>query len=166
MINFARRYEGAGLKYHIGMGVCRHGRGFGLNDDLETERIRFRILALVNEVNKTSPQHVINECLSCGYCEQLVIGPDGNIYPCHLLEGAIGHVNDMPLHDFFFKIRDIAKQHQVENMEICKNCDLRKICGGTCRVINKKFNGSKLKPTCSSKEQSEKMRSLVYWASE
>jgi radical SAM protein with 4Fe4S-binding SPASM domain len=163
-LRFAERYEGSGLKYHIGMGVCRHGRGYDLHDGFNIERVRFKLLALVDEANKTSARKIIHESPSCGYCEQLVVGPDGHIYPCHLLEGIIGHIDDMPIQQFFPRIRALAKRHQVGYMETCKDCNLRKACGGTCRIVNKKLAGSKFTPTCSKKDQVDKLRNLVYWA--
>ncbi len=163
-LSFVERYNGTGLKFHIGMGVCQHGRGFELGNKLDTERIRFRILSLVDEANKNFSRKIIYESLSCGYCEQLVVAPDGHIYPCHLLEGVIGHIDDMPIQQFFPRIRALAKRHQVGYMETCKACDLRKACGGTCRIVNQKVTGSKFKPVCSKQDQAQKLRNLVFWA--
>lgn len=162
--NFATRYEGSGLKFHIGMGVCQHGRGCELGNNFNTEQIRFRLLDLLNEVNKTSVRKVIAETPSCGYCEQLVVGPDGHIFPCHLLDGTIGHIDDQPLTQVFTKLKAISRRHQVGYMETCKTCDIRKACGGTCRVINKKVNGSTLKPICNTNDREQKLRNLAHWA--
>jgi radical SAM protein with 4Fe4S-binding SPASM domain len=164
LLHFAERYDGTGMHFHVGMGVCRHGRGFGLGNDLDTERIRFRLLALVDEVNRTSSRKVISVSPGCGYCEQLVVGPEGNIYPCHLLEGVIGHVDDMPLKRFFPRLRALAKRHQVGYMETCKTCDLRKLCGGTCRIVNEALTGSRFRPDCSKQDRAQKLRNLAHWA--
>lgn len=163
-LQLAQRYNGAGIKFHIGMGVCRHGRGCEIESDFDTEQNRFKLLSLLAEANQVPTRKVICETLSCGYCEQIVIGPDGNIYPCHLLEGTIGHIDKIAIQKLVPRLRTLSELHQVSYMETCKDCDLRKVCGGTCRIVNKKLTGSKLKPACSQEDRAEKLRNLIYWA--
>ncbi len=109
---------------------------------------------------------VISVSPTCGYCEQLVIGPQGHIYPCHLLEGAIGHIDDMPLQQFLPRLRVLAKRHQVGYLKTCNSCDLRNACGGTCQIVNESLKGSKFIPICSSQDRAEKLRNLIHWQSQ
>jgi radical SAM protein with 4Fe4S-binding SPASM domain len=97
----------------------------------------------------------------CGYAEQLVVAPDGTVYPCHLLDGALGHIDDAPVTDILAYLGRTARAFDNEHTLGCNTCDLRSLCGGTCRVNNGKVNGSRLITTCTPEEREEKYRSIV-----
>lgn len=78
----------------------------------------------------------------CGACFQvLAIDPSGNIYPCQSLmknEFILGNVEDR-------NWLDIVKKHNltnyflyrtVEQIDICRDCKVRTICGGGCPAIS------------------------------
>src|SRR5205085_11208010 len=48
----------------------------------------------------------------CGYAEQIVVAPDGSIHPCHLLDGAITHVEDQPMQEWIDPSR--SEEHTSE----------------------------------------------------
>jgi radical SAM protein with 4Fe4S-binding SPASM domain len=146
---FAERYDrDSPLRFHIGYGVCDYGRGETLDDKYDHYRGLQRASSLVQEVNQE--ENVITmQKIGCGYCEQLVVGDDGTIYPCHFLEGALGHVDDKPLAEWYSIIREQAALHQVHHVKGCSDCDIRNVCGGNCRIIDAKKTGSRLTTSCT-----------------
>jgi hypothetical protein len=94
---FARRFAGSPLKFHLGYGVCNYGRATFLDDRLDLEEAREILDELMAEANQDQDRRITRKTTSCGYCEQLVVAPDGMVYPCHLLHGALGPLDRQPL---------------------------------------------------------------------
>jgi radical SAM protein with 4Fe4S-binding SPASM domain len=113
-----------------------------------------------NENRETGP-NVVQKISGCGYAEQLVIAPDGMVYPCHLLSGALGHVDDMPIKDITRYLERTAEAFSVNHRKGCSTCDLRNLCGGTCRIQDERVTGSRLITTCTPEEKLRKKRFLV-----
>jgi len=83
------------------------------------------------------------------------------VYPCHLLSGALGHVDDLPMHDITEYLERTSEAFNVNHRQGCSTCDLRNLCGGTCRVEDEKHTGSRLITTCTPAEKLRKKRFLV-----
>ena len=158
---FTAGFAGADVRFHLGLGVCRHGRGAALRDGLDLEAVRREVDLLLEAANGPVGRRITRKTVSCGYCEQLVIGPDGGVYPCHLLEGRLGHVFDKPLEDWHGILRDTAARYSVDRIEGCDQCDLRHLCGGTCRVVNAQETGSAFRTTCTAHDRTARYRTLV-----
>ena len=75
---------------------------------------------------------------TCGLCSNPHITPEGDIYPCwaYLEEGRLlGNVRDglkNVLYDYFWGARKY--EFSVDNIEKCRTCDVRYLCGGVCRA--------------------------------
>jgi len=157
----ADRYAGSGVTFHIGYGLCGFGRAKSLRDNLDLDQIRTELEEMRIYANGIQKEAITRKTINCGYCEQLVIASDGQVYPCHLLSGAMGHIFDYPLDEWYARLRIGAHEHRVDTLEICRECDLRNLCGGTCRVINQQETGSKWHTTCSIQDRSAKYRNLL-----
>lgn len=75
--------------------------------------------------------------MNCGY-GGLTINSNGDFYFCgRIMEvGCYGNVRNMNFQDIM-KLRKTAREKTyVSNITPCKNCDIRFICGGGCRVSN------------------------------
>jgi len=158
---FAERFAGTSLQFHLGYGVCNYGRATSLDDHLDLEEVRPVVDEFLSSVSKSEGRRIARKTTGCGYCEQLVVAPDGVVYPCHLLDGPLGHIDERPIGEWHAVLKETALNHQVDSVEGCMDCDLRNLCGGTCRVINEKTTGSEFVTTCSEADRAARYRNLV-----
>ena len=70
---------------------------------------------------------------TCGYACQLTVESDGLVKNCAIGEN-IGNVIDIGLEYVIAQLRNNAECHLVDDLEMCKKCALRNICGGPCRI--------------------------------
>lgn len=163
--NFIEEFKDTKLGYRISYGAMSHGRGTDLDHNLNTLEVRDWVDGLLSRVktteNREEGHNAVQKISGCGYAEQLVIAPDGVVYPCHLLSGALGHVDDLPLKDITRYLVKTAKAFSVDGRQGCGTCDLRNLCGGTCRVEDEKHTGSRFVTTCTPGEKLRKKRYLV-----
>lgn len=69
---------------------------------------------------------------------EISIGPDGNVYPCHMLhydQFAAGNIKKAPIRKLLeapsmLLCRDLT----VDRLEDCRECEVRYLCGGACRA--------------------------------
>lgn len=160
-----KEFEDTELSFRISYGAMSHGRGGNLDQSLDTDAVRRFVDNLLSRVktteNRKEGPNVIQKISGCGYAEQLVIAPEGLVYPCHLLSGALGHVDDLPVKDITRYLERTAEAFGVDNRKGCSTCDLRNLCGGSCRVEDEKHTGSRLITTCTDKDKLRKKRFLV-----
>src|SRR5450759_355152 len=162
---FIAQFEDTDLSFRISYGAMAHGRGTQLNHSLDTEQVREFVDDLLRRVRQTENRaggpNPVQKISNCGYAEQLVIAPDGLVYPCHLLSGALGHVDQLPVSEITKDLARTAAAFSVNNRQGCSSCDLRNLCGGSCRVEDEKHTGSRLVTTCTPEEKLRKKRFLV-----
>ena len=76
---------------------------------------------------------------NCGLgCSELAINYDGNVYPCASLmkdDFLLGNIKEMSFSNLYAKSYSIYSECTVDNMNQCKECDERYICGGGCRAL-------------------------------
>lgn len=158
-------FEGTALSFRVSYGAMAHGRGAALDHTLDTQAVRRFVDELLSRVNTTENRdsgiNVVQKITGCGYAEQLVVAPDGLVYPCHLLSGALGHVDQMPLAEISKYLKRTAEAFSVKNRKGCSTCDLRNLCGGSCRIDDEKLTGSRLITTCTPEDKVRKKRFLV-----
>jgi len=163
--NFVAQFEGTELGFRISYGAMSHGRGTDLDQSLDTEQTRAYVDKLLSRVktteNRAEGPNAIQKISGCGYAEQLVIAADGLVYPCHLLSGALGHVDQMPVAQITRYLERTAEAFSVDHRKGCGTCDLRHLCGGSCRVEDEKHTGSRLITTCTPEEKLRKKRFLT-----
>ncbi|MFF7442066.1 radical SAM protein [Streptomyces sp. NPDC008122] len=162
---FIEQWRDTDLRFRISYGAMAHGRGTDLDHDLDTDEVRAWVDALLGELreedDKVHGANMVQKISGCGYAEQLVVAPDGLVYPCHLMSGALGHIDQLPLDEITTYLGRTAAAFGVDNREGCRSCDLRNLCGGTCRVEDEKHTGSRLVTTCTPEEKLRRRRFLV-----
>ncbi len=147
------------ISFKLNYGVMAYGRGTALEKtEVATKREVDGFLAEVN--GDMSPQ-ITRHSPGCGYAEQVVVGPDGTVYPCHLLDAPVCNIDDAPLPEIVDLLAGLARQADVDHVEGCRDCEIRYLCGGTCRVLASHATGSRLVTTCTPKEKADKYRNLV-----
>jgi radical SAM protein with 4Fe4S-binding SPASM domain len=163
-LGFAERFAGTDLEYRMSFGITEHGRAEGIGQQLDPEVTQpevDRLLGAVRGPHSDPQPRVTRKTLGCGYFEQLVIGPDGTMYPCHLFDAPLGNVEDKPIALWAEEFTKMARLFSVDYTEGCSECDIRYLCGGTCRVMNAKRTGSRLITTCTDKDKQRRLRNLV-----
>jgi len=163
--NLIAEFEDTSLTFRVSYGAMPHGRGVQLDHGLNEAEVRKYVDNLLSRVKTTedrdSGRNVVQKIVGCGYAEQLVVAPNGVIYPCHLMSGALGHVDQMPMPDITDYLKRTSDAFSVKNRLGCGTCDLRNLCGGSCRVEDEKHTGSRLITTCSAEDKLRKKRFLV-----
>jgi radical SAM protein with 4Fe4S-binding SPASM domain len=162
---FIAEFKDTGLTFRISYGAMAHGRGTNLDHSLNTDEVRAFVDKLLGQArsseDRDSGANVVQKISGCGYAEQLVIAPDGLVYPCHLLSGALGHVDQLPVREITKYLVRTAAAFSVDHREGCRSCDMRNLCGGSCRVEDEKQTGSRLVTTCTPEEKLRRRRFLV-----
>jgi len=158
-------FDDTALTYRVSYGTMPHGRGDELEHTLDEIEVRTYVDGLLSRV-KTSEdrdggRNVVQKIVGCGYAEQLVVAPDGVVYPCHLMSGPLGHVDQIPLPEITHYLKRTAQAFSVDNRKGCGTCDLRNLCGGSCRVEDEKHTGSRLITTCTLDDKMRKKRFLL-----
>lgn len=79
---------------------------------------------------------------NCGY-GGLSVAANGNVFFCNrVLElQCYGNVRNTPLKDFMKEGQKALRQTAVDAVGPCKDCPLRYICGGDCRIDHFNFKG-------------------------
>ncbi|MGH8930776.1 MAG: radical SAM protein [Egibacteraceae bacterium] len=160
-LSFADRWSSHDVELRIGFGVTEHGRAEGLNDGLDVSETRPVVNELLTKVRGGRQPIIARRNPSCGYAEQVVVGQDGSIHPCHLMDGALAHIDDGPYRDVLMRIAATAAQYDVDHTLGCNRCDIRYLCGGTCRVMNGKGTGNRRITTCTAEDKLGKLRNLA-----
>lgn len=156
---FAERYAGL-VEFKVTYGVMQYGRGTKLQE-VEVQETRDAADSYMRTFNGELGSRVTTIRAGCGYGDQLVVGPDGTVYPCHLLDAKLCHIDDYPLSEVIARLMGVSEVFNVDHIEGCNTCDIRYLCGGKCRVIEGRKIGTRLVTTCTPLEKEFKLRNLV-----
>lgn len=71
---------------------------------------------------------------------EISLGPDGSVYPCQALhkdEFRAGNVMERDLRGIYYDSPVLKKLRSctVDNIETCRDCDVKHLCGGGCRSL-------------------------------
>lgn len=160
-LRLAARYADTPLDYRLSFGITHYGRGADLDDVLDVSDTQPVVNGLLGRVRGEAGPRITRATSGCGYCEQFVVGPNGTVYPCHLLDGPVAHVDDRPLPEIIALLKELATLFDVDHTEGCSTCDIRYLCGGTCRVMNGQRTGSRLVTTCTQADKERRYANLA-----
>lgn len=78
------------------------------------------------------PNELMNNCGLGG----LTVSSNGDFYPCNRVSDlcSYGNIKNRSVKEILIELNEINKSTSVDNIEPCKYCDLRYICGGGCRL--------------------------------
>lgn len=151
MIPLMDTYRPAGIQFNISASVMPYGRGCQFEESSSTEKTnekRIQLSDIMNNISKPQTHFGTENKDHCGYGGKFVVNPYGQVYPCHLEEKALGHIDDKSIKDWCSELRCHGSEHTVDKIETCVSCDLRRVCGGTCRIFNQRFTGDIKKTYC------------------
>lgn len=87
--------------------------------------------------------------LNCGFGQNISIQPDGDVFGCYdAKDEYMGNVTCAPLPEIYDNLQALFNSTLVQLSDQCRSCDLMFICGGGCRLHNKRFRGEYLAPYC------------------
>jgi radical SAM protein with 4Fe4S-binding SPASM domain len=158
---FARRWQGKNVEFRVGYGLTHHGRGQDIHDELSVNETRPVVERLMAEVEGEKDESIARSTKGCGYGEQIVVAPDGSIHPCHLLDGAITHIDQKPIEELVGFLEEQAHEYDVDHNVGCRSCDIRNLCGGTCRILNGKATGNRRITNCTAFDKLQRLHNLV-----
>ena len=147
------------ISFKVTYGIMAYGRGASLDPTKVAEKQD--VDRFLTEVNGDMTPQISRYTPGCGYAEQVVVGPDGIVYPCHLLDAPVCSIDDAPLPEIVELLGALARQIDVDHVEGCRDCEIRYLCGGSCRVIASRATGSRLITTCTPEKKATKYRNLV-----
>ena len=159
-LTFAQRYASESIEFKLSYGLNTYGRAEHMSE-IDVNQTRPTVDALMSRVNGRKGPKIFRAQSGCGYGEQLVVGPDGTVYPCHLLDVPICNIADYDVPHLTSLLSNLARLVDVDHVEGCKECDIRYLCGGTCRVIDGRKGGSRFQTTCTPEIKDRKYRAFV-----
>jgi radical SAM protein with 4Fe4S-binding SPASM domain len=165
-VEFASQWPKGAVEYRLGYGVAQHGRGEDLGDTLGIEDVRPIVEKLLEAVEGYGGPRIARSTKGCGYAEQIVVAPDGTVHPCHLLDGAVTHIDDQSMPELISLLSKTSGEYDVDHTVGCNRCDIRNLCGGTCRVLNGKTTGNRRVANCTASDKLHRLHNLVETFSE
>lgn len=109
--------------------------------------------AIIKDIEKHVDENADYENFLAGHTANLVaincglggisVSSDGNVYFCNRINEmeSFGNVTEKPMSFFMEKGKEIHLATSVENVIPCKDCELRYICDGGCRIDDFDFVG-------------------------
>ena len=87
--------------------------------------------------------------LNCGFGQNISIQPNGDVFGCYdAKKEFMGNVVNSSLVSIRALLNELYTSTLVYYSNICIHCDLKYICGGGCRLHNKKYKGAYQSPYC------------------
>ncbi|MBV8754436.1 MAG: radical SAM protein [Hyphomicrobiales bacterium] len=165
-IDFTKRWDGRNVEFRLGYGLTHHGRGDDIEDSLDINDTRPVVEQMMEQIEGSAGPRIARRTKGCGYAEQIVVASDGSVHPCHLLDGAITHVDKQPMAALIGMLEGVAQEYDVDHNLGCNRCDIRNLCGGTCRIQNGKATGNRRVTNCTADDKLHRLRNLVRTFSE
>ena len=109
--------------------------------------------AIIKDIEKYVDENADYENFLAGHTANLVaincglggisISSDGNVYFCNRINEmeTFGNVTEKPMSFFMEKGKEIHSATSVDNVTPCRDCELRYICDGGCRIDDFDFAG-------------------------
>lgn len=159
-LEFAEKWRSLPVSFKLNYGVMTHGRGGDLTGELDINETRPVVDAMMASLHPIDGTRIVRSTTGCGYGEQIVVAPNGEVHPCHLLDGAIGSLASDSIEHLLHTIKAVQLDYSVDTSIGCKTCDIRHLCGGTCRVENGKRTGNRRVTFCDADEKLRKLTAL------
>lgn len=108
--------------------------------DTELSEIAQSIISLNADVEDVSSSgEGLCAMRSCGMAQNMIsVDSKGNVYPCHILHDEsllLGNIfeTDLSVENLNQDVLQKCQNANIDNIEGCKECEYRYICGGGCR---------------------------------
>lgn len=157
----AEKYDKNQIKFVIGNGLLDYGRGTKVKEDFDKFQFKEFVTTFNASFYPPIEAAVHHRLPNCGIFTQILISHDGYVYPCHLQHCPMGHIKDKTIKEWQDIYEQQWRKHTVKHVDGCKDCDLRNICGGTCRILDQIRTGSECITTCTPRVKENTYLNLV-----
>lgn len=126
------------------------------------ERMRALIARLVDARLRAPNAITPNlKLTSCGYAHEVTISSDGAIYACGPEKFPIGNGATDSFAKIAERMASMAECTEIDAVEGCRTCDIRYLCGGTCRLNNIARTGRSNVSCCDAAERDRRICALA-----
>lgn len=99
----------------------------------------------LNQLNKSYTGLTLNTCCGMGKSE-IAVTSCGDVYPCKMLlhnQFYCGNILDYSIEDILKHslVLKNLKNLSVDDFQLCRNCDYKNLCFGSCRAIHFSLSG-------------------------
>lgn len=154
-----------GIEVRIGLANVqgRAGSWARFRDSIEGEQVLRRVLSRLYETGLQRPRNIRPNFrnTSCGYGRSLTVAADGRVFGCAIESLPLGNVRETSLKDLALRSFGFAQATEVDRVDGCRECELRYLCNGGCRLNNFFRHGDLLKTYCTPEKKQEVLRKLV-----
>lgn len=162
--DFINNYDIDINNLRINAEIERKGRATSL--DNETHQFLYKnaneIFKFISSTLNLKPRLLLRNMRNCGIGISIGIDSDGKIYPCDNFYKSVSDVFSKNLKEELQKAREINIKTEICNIPFCKDCDIRYICLGGCKINNILSTGSYTKPICTESDKRIKYLRMVY----
>ncbi len=144
------------------------GRAVGLPEEFHNFLFKnaFEIFNFISnsttKQSQESPSLILKNMRNCGIGISIGIDSNGDIYPCDAFINKQGSILDSDIKNIIHNNLSINEVSEIDNIEDCKECDLKYICLGGCKAKNYKTNNSYIKTSCNEKTKYIKYAQMVH----
>lgn len=146
----------AGISRAMPEGRAQHSVD-GSRFDLLLKHVRRQCYGALWDLSKFSSVKNVH----CGYGLGLTVLSTGEYSPCIGYFKAKENVRTCSLSKFYSQLVRDRERSSVDDIAYCRDCDLRYICGGGCRIESLRRNGDMRVPVCSAANKQQWYRRLV-----
>ena len=100
---------------------------------------------------------------NCGFGETFSIASNGDIFPCNLYEQRVklGNVRTSDIRELLRELEKIRDIVSVESIPECRECPLKIVCYGGCRLNNFYKHGTTARASCTPERKKELLEFIV-----
>lgn len=132
-----------------------------------TRKIKLLLNEMVGKnVRNERPYHRNLKTTTCGYAREITINSDGLVYGCGPQVYPIGNLRAESFRDVADRTVGKSKGAEVDFVEGCRECDIRYVCGGICRLANMARTGSATVSACDRANKERNIRKLFGYSSD
>ncbi|MEE1227836.1 MAG: radical SAM protein [Lachnospiraceae bacterium] len=97
---------------------------------------------------------------NCGIGTNIVVDADGKIYPCNKFSAYYRKLHD-DMQQIFREFNELNRTTSTDYLKKCKECELRYICAGGCRIDYMNRHGDMLAVDCTPEFKENQYRKLL-----
>lgn len=168
LINFLEKFDYDKVNVRINAKLDKEGYAKNLpeeffedsnhiNDSVGSIKAKLVEMGYFDEKKYQKNIHFYN----CGIGCSITIDSNGEIYPCSKLNISRGNIVNKNINELIDEFNKLNKDTEITNMKLCKQCELKYICSGGCRIDHYLKSGNYLKPICNDSYKEEIYRTLI-----
>jgi radical SAM protein with 4Fe4S-binding SPASM domain len=164
MDNLPDLIRSIGSSFNVKLGLAsiegRANRSMQFPTSLEAENKLKALVAHLSREGVRNERPITNNLkqTSCGYGRELTVDSDGLVYGCGPQMHSIGNLKIESFAAIAERTVKKSKNAEIDLVEGCRECDIRYVCGGICRLNNMSRMGS---ATISSCDRANKERNIL-----